>query len=67
MTAVSQPERLHKDKKPAVREFSPREGQRNTGFLNVLLEAAERTEHEKKTGSMCGNSGGAVYRGSRNG
>ena len=64
MTRIEQSERLHKDKKPAAREFSPREGQRNTGFLNVLLEAAERTmTNEDKTKHLRDDGGSTVFRG----
>ena len=50
--------------KPAAREKSPHGGNRNTGFLNVLLGiAAERTKNEDKTGNLRGNSGDAVPRG----
>ena len=49
---------------PATREKSPHGGNRNTGFLQVLLEAAERTmTNEDKTGNLRGNSLCTVPRG----
>ena len=48
---------------PATREKSPHGGNRNTGFLQVLLEAAERTSNEDETKHLRGDGGSAVPRG----